>query len=186
MARRTTRLNSRELKILKQILLSRDGPFCKIGDHEIPFEKLIIDHKDNNYLNEDLDNLQLACQSCNVKKNPAYRAKKKDVDNVCVRVCAEEDPKPQSAEMARNMKSEPLFRYWLDKEMTKNIRMELEDVVDSGAEFAGVSVDTVRCRYLRKLVSRLGPYKIEVIAGTKILAWKPAFFPFKNEVEKWV
>lgn len=185
MARRTSRANSRELKIIKTYLLARDGNFCKICNIEFPAEKLILDHKDNNHRNWSDENLQLACQSCNIKKDPPYW-KIKDVDNVRVRVCVENEPRPQSAEMAKNMKSEPLFKCWLKREMTKKLRMDLEDVIDSGAQFADISIDTVRGRYLKKLVSRLGPYTIVVELGVKILVWKEDCFPFNDHIKKWM
>lgn len=184
MARRTTRPNSRELKIIKTYLLNRDGCICKICGCETPAEELVVEHIDNNPLNWDDSNMRLADQKCNIKKNPPYKGKR-DIDNVCVSVELDDNPKPQSAEMARNLKSEPLFRSWLEKEMTKKLRMDLDDVIDSGAEYAGVCVDTVRGRYLRRLKSRLGPYNLELELGKKILVWKDEFFPFKEEVKKW-
>lgn len=184
MAKRTTRPNSRELKIIKAYLLNRDGCICKICGSETLAEELVVEHIDNNPLNRNDSNLQLAHQKCNIKKNPPYKAKI-DIDNVCVRVRLEDNPKPQSAEMARNLKSEPLCINWIDNEMRSKLRMELEDVINSGAQFAGVSVDTVRNRYLKKLTSRLGPYSIVDEMGVKMLVWKDEFFPFKEQVKKW-
>ncbi len=184
MARRTTRPNSRELKIIRAFLLKRDGNICKICGNEVPESELIVEHLDNNHQNWDDSNLRLACQSCNIKKDPPH-GQKKDIDNLCVRVSAEDEPKPQTAEMARNMRSEPLFRSWIEKEMKKKLRMEINDVIDSGAEYAGVCVDTIRSRYLRRLTSRLGPYNIVMETGFKWLVWKDEFFPFKEQVKKW-
>jgi len=184
MAKRTTRTNSRELRIIKEYLLQNEGNICKICNVEFPTEKLIVEHKDNDFTNWQSDNIQLACQSCNISKNPPYR-KKRDIDNSCACVSVFEEPKPQTAEMARNIKAEPLFRNWLNNEMTRKLRMELEDVINSGAELAGVSVDTIRGRYLKKLTSRLGPYSISEELGEKILIWKNTHFPFNNEIKKW-
>jgi hypothetical protein len=177
MSKRTSRANSKELKIIKQYLLKRDGSQCSICKRELANNKLFVEHKDNNHLNWEAENLQLACQKCNISKNPPY-SNKTNVDYVCVSVC--DEPKPQSYEMYKNMRSEPLFRKWLNKEMTRKLRMRLDDVVDSGAEYSEVSVETVRNRYLKKLTSRLGPYRVIEENGEKIIEWKSNFFPFNN------
>jgi hypothetical protein len=186
MAKRTARLNSQELKIIKSNLIKRDGCKCSICGKDLPENKLVVDHKDNDFTNNNADNIQLASQSCNIKKNPPYSGKR-DIDFACVResVSTDEAPKPRSAEMDRNMKSEPKFRDWIIKEMKKYFRMDLNDVIDSGAEYAGVSVDTIRDRYLKKLTSRLGPFRIVEEMGVKILEWKPECFPFKEEMKKY-
>ena len=199
MAKRISRANARELKIIRSVLekecrkkhgtiLCEEclGKVCGCKDEKTSAGKLIIEHKDNDHLNWDPDNLQLASQSCNIKKNPPYR---RDVDNVRdtrgVRDTVDEDIKPRSAEMLRNMKSEPTFQNWLKKEMNKKLRMELEDVINSGAHIAEVSIDTTR-RYLKKLTSRLGPYYIELdSSGIKWLGWKAKFMPFKELIKKF-
>ncbi len=173
MANRISRLNSRDLKKIKKNLINRNGQKCNICGNRFSFKKLKVEHINNNYLDNNMENLQLACQSCNIKKNPPYQ-KKKDVDIVCARECVslDEAPKPQSAEMARNMKSEPMFISWLEKEMKEHNKMEIEDVVCSGAQYSGVSIDTVRTRYLKKLTSRLGPYNVIEELGVKYIVWK--------------
>jgi len=183
-AKRASRANSRELRKIKSYLIKFYGAECNICGKAFPESKLIIEHKDNNPLNWEEKNLQLACQSCNVKKNPPYR-KKRDVDNLRVRVCVEDDPKPQSAEMLRNMRSEPTFREWLKKEMSAKLEMEIEDIINSGAEVAEISIDTVK-RYLKKLTSRLGPYNLTIDKlKQKFLTWKPNHFPFNNHIKKF-
>ena len=71
------------------------------------------------------------------------------------------------------------------EEMRKRIRMELDDVVDSGAEIAEVSVDTVRNRYLKKLASRVGIFNVVKEQGMKYLVWKEKYFPFKELIKKY-
>ena len=106
MAKRTSRANSKELKIIKQYLLKRDGSQCNICERKLASNKLIVEHKDNNYLNWEPENLQFACQKCNIAKNPPY-SNKTDVDNMCVSVC--DEPKPQSYEMYKNIRSESVW-----------------------------------------------------------------------------
>ena len=52
------------------IIAERDSECCKFCGRSPPEVKLVIDHKDNDNQNNYLDNLQLACRSCNYKKNP--------------------------------------------------------------------------------------------------------------------
>ena len=165
MAKRTSRANSIELKKIKLKLISVYGLICQICNHPMPVEKLIIEHIDNDYTNWNEDNLQLACQSCNINKNPPYLIKK-DID-FSHSLTPDLQPKPQSSEMERNIKSEPLFREWLKKEMTKKLSLELEHVINSGAEVAEVSTYTVRNNYLRKLTSEAGLIKLSLLSVLK-------------------
>lgn len=194
MSKRHTRANGRELKVIKSWLVKRcieehGKLICDICKNEKTERQLIIEHKDNDFLNWHPENLHLACQSCNIKKDPPYR-NPGDIDNVRdgVRVFVQDllndEIKPRTAEMQRNMRSEPAFISWLKREMNKKLRMELEDVINSGAHISEVSVDTTR-RYLKKLTSRLGPYNIELdSSGMKWLVWKTRHMPFKELIKK--
>lgn len=185
MVTRFSRANSRELKIIKTFLLKKYGNKCYICDNDFPPNQLVIDHVDNDHTNWAEVNLRLACQKHNIRKNPPY-SKKKYIDNSCVSVCVEQEPQPKSLELAINIKAEPKFREWIKNEMKKYLRMDLEDVIDSGAEYAEVSVDTVRSRYLKKLTSRLGPFNVIEEQGIKVLEWKKNHFPLKDKIKKYV
>jgi len=197
MAKRTSRANSRELKEIKKYLLARDGAKCKICGNAKSADKLIVEHIDNDFRNWLDKNLQLACQKCNISKNPPYR-KKTDVDNFslslsfsdiennnsCLSVASEVtlDNYP----IWKNLRSEPMFQVWLKKEMTKKLTMDIKQVLNDGANIAKCSSKTTSS-YLEKLVYETGPYKIEKDSetGARILCWKEKFFPFNYEFNKW-
>lgn len=190
MTKRISRLNSRELLMIRKFLISRDGHKCNVCGRPGTATKLIVDHVDNDHLNNEKSNLQLCCQSCNIKKNPPYCAKK-DVDFSHTHLLTNTNStdlelKPQSIEMYKNMKAEPAFRKWLEKEMRRYLKIEMEEIINSGAEISEVSTYTIRNNYLKKLCSNEGPYEFEVIDGVKYIRWKESKFPFKNEIKKWV
>ena len=134
MAKRTSSAELRELRLIKAFLIKRDSEICNICKHEFPKKKLIVEHKDNDHTNWNRDNLQLACQSCNIKKNPPYSAKE-DIDfSHSLTQSTDQLLRPQSVEMEKNIKAEPLFRDWIKNKMTKKLRIELEEVINSGAE----------------------------------------------------
>ncbi|MEO8513454.1 MAG: HNH endonuclease signature motif containing protein [Ignavibacteria bacterium] len=185
MAKRTSRANSRELRIIKKQLLQKFGTVCQICNCTLPLSKLVVEHKDNDFTNWGTENLQLACQSCNIKKNPPYSSKK-DIDfSYSHSLSTDMELRPQSIEMARNIKSEPTFRKWFEKLMTQKLRVELEEVINSGAEISEVSTYTIRNNYLKKLCSDAGLYEIEIIDGIKFIKWKEKFFPFNEHMCKW-
>lgn len=117
--------------------------------------RLVIDRIDNTmgYYVQDkktgeikprMNNLQLACKSCNNKK---------DRDNPKV-----EDRK-MTPEMVVNRRAEPFFRKWIRGQIESNGKIEYDDAVNSGAEFIGISTETAK-NYLKKLLSNVGDYEI--------------------------
>lgn len=198
---RTSRLNSNEIKIIKQKLIERcDEKYgkivCEICKQEYPIEKLVLEHIDNNSFNCNLTNLQLACKKCNYEKNPPkfYNLKGKSLDILRVgescKISKFElsgfEPEPQSAEMKKNRIAEPKFRNWVENKMRKPPMMiKSEDVMYGGAEFCEVSIQTTE-RYLKKMCSIEGKYKIiKDIEGNKYLAWKTKYSPYKNFKNKY-
>lgn len=197
MVKRLSRLNSRELKIIKEFLLARDGCKCKICDKYFPADELIVDHIDNDYTNWDPDNLQLANQSCNIKKNPPYRSKKdvdkrggaeKDEGRGRLRLYTEIKAYLNFGDLAmfKNVYGELKFNDWLRKEMTKRMRIPVEEIIYDGANITGLQPKTTR-EYLKKLCYKTGPYEriTEESEGIEYLQWKEKDFPFKEEIIKW-
>lgn len=178
--------------MIKKHLIARDGNKCNVCGSNSEGVKLIVDHKDNNYLNNDKNNLQLCCQSCNIKKNPPYR-NKKDVDNFSLSppepdmddqyLSAEPYVSLENYPVWKNLKSEPVFKNWLKTEMTKKLEMNVIQVINDGANIANCSSRTTTT-YLDKLVYETGPYIIKIDKDTahRILKWKPKCFPFKEEI----
>ena len=191
MAKRTSRLNSRERKKIYNRLAAY-GEKCAVCGKGTPLD---TDHKDNDLSNTDFSNFQLLCRSCNIKKNPPYRRdprlrgdeKKISTSRLARSRSAHvaDIPEPRSAEMARNLKSEPVFRKWFENEMKRQGRMLREEAIDSGAEIAEVSIDT-SIKYLRKMTSKTGKFQvIKDSNGDRWLEWKDKFNPWKSLKKKY-
>jgi len=192
MARRTSRLNSRELKEIRIKLAAQDGVKCKNCDKNIPLEKLVVDHIDSNYLNNSWDNLQLLCQKCNIIKDPPYRDNK-DVDNFSLGAnpsLREYEGEYLSVYPAvgshsypvwKNLKSEPAFKAWLENMMIIHLVIQVDIVINDGANIAECSTKTTKS-YLDKLIYQTGPYYIyeDPETGIRYLKWKEQFFPHKS------
>ena len=80
------RLTVAKRRIVFQMLVERDGARCNnpTCPHEMGRFRLEIDHIDHNKDNWEIGNLQILCQSCNVKKEHARREKeiRAEVDGV--------------------------------------------------------------------------------------------------------
>ena len=63
-------MNSKTRRKFYGMLVHRDEEYCKFYGMLSDEGQLIVDHKDNNPLNNDPLNLQLLCRRCNYLKNP--------------------------------------------------------------------------------------------------------------------
>lgn len=196
MAGRKTRPNGRELKIIKKYILARDGNKCYICNHTFRDNQLIvIEHVDNDPLNWEPENLKAACQSCNIKKDPPYR-NKRDIDTYGEgegergRLRLYNDIKHVlnlgDLAMFKNVYGELKFTDWLRKEMTKRMKIPIEEIVYDGANITGLQPKTTR-EYLKKLCYKTGPYRrnTEDKQGIEHLEWKPEHFPYKDLMKKY-
>jgi hypothetical protein len=168
-------MNGRTRKKIYAILAARDGEECanprcgRIGLSK----SLIVDHRDNNNSNNDPDNLQLLCRSCNTRKNPRGKAKPK-TESVEIYV-------PHSSkELIKNEICEPIFREWIEKQVSKWKRLELKDAINSGAEVACVSPATTE-RYINKMCSTAGKFHVVMIDRMRYIEFKDCWKPS----ERW-
>ena len=123
---------------LYPLIASRDGEYCRccgVLSHE---RQLVIDHRDNNNSNNNLDNLQLLCRTCNYEKNP-----RRPLDNVSE--CLNED----ETELQKSTRLEPLFRKFVFHEVNELKEVPELDLINSGAEDIRISPVTAK-RYLNK------------------------------------
>lgn len=170
-------MNKRTRDKLYPVLVERQkGEYCKICGRPGTKDTLYIEHLDNNNTNNELSNLRLAHQSCNISKNPRGKGKKK-ISPVCESVCEINIESTKSAAQARNDESEPIFRKWLYEYVHEKKEISVFDAVNGGAEIARCSQMAVR-RYLDKLTSIMGDY--QVLPGDSD---KLRFVRFKDEVD---
>ena len=127
------------------IIVDRDGECCKFCGRSPPEVKLVIDHKDNDNQNNNLSNVQLACRSCNYKKNPRRP----------LAMCVNKENNSRFDSISINQEKEPKFREYVYGEVQKTGSALWDDLVDAGAEFVGVSIETAK-RYMRKMISKTG------------------------------
>jgi len=127
------------------IIVESDDECCKFCGRSPPEVKLVIDHKDNNNMNNNLNNLQLVCRSCNYKKNP-----RRPLD-----MCVSKESGSRFDSISINQKKEPKFREYVYDELKETGRALWNDLIDAGAEYVGVSIETTR-KYLTKMVSKTG------------------------------
>jgi len=164
-------MNSRTRSRLYPALAARDGEFCAGCSRVGSKDSLLIDHIDNNNSNNGPDNFQLLCRSCNGKKNPRKKSKPLN-DSQEVQV------PPSSKEVILNERYEPMFREWLESQVRRYERVELGDAIAAGAEVTGASVYTIE-KYLRKLCSSAGKFRIEEVEGKKYVEFKEWWYPKK-------
>ena len=105
--------------------------------------KAIIDHKDNNPQNNDPENHQILCRSCNRTKNP-HRHRAKEIHT-------------QSEKT--NARAEKPWRLWvINKIMNEPEGYPIDEAIFSGAELFAVSPETIDRRWLPKLTSTAGQF----------------------------
>jgi len=151
----------------------QNGEYCKICKEPGTKMTLIIEHLDNNNANNDLENLRLACQSCNILKNPRGKSKKKmSPERESAREINIEST--LSAAQAKNNESEPLFRRFIYGYLLVHGGISVTDAVNGGAEYANCSQQATR-RYIDKLISITGDYLLE----DKVIKFKPELDPVK-------
>lgn len=199
--RRESRPNGRETKIIKQFMISRllekeKELICEICRKQKDETELIIEHKNNDHTDWDPDNLQLACQPCNISKNPPKLLQRMQVNidgfagrsggggrrelyKKMVEVWG-----ISNVGMMKNFFAEDAFIGWLDKEMKKRHSIPKDEVIYDGANIAGVQAKQTR-EYLKKMLFRTGPYRERTEEGIIYIEWKKKDFPFNELMKKF-
>jgi len=160
-------MNSKTRKRLYQILSERDGEFCAMCGNFGSYKSLCIDHIDNNNSNNDPDNLQLLCRSCNTKKNPRGKAKP---ENKSIEV----EILNQSEELRLKKKYSALFLPWLERQIKKYEKVLVKDIIYSGAKISGASIKTIT-DYLNVECSIAGNYQVVEVDGKRYVELKEWF-----------
>ena len=173
-------LRGGERKQAKIFCLKRDGAGCcrcpKYKREEQALTILELDHRDNNDRNNPRNgsNWQLLCRAHNHLKNP--RAKGRFHPEKALRIEDLQTTQPQSAEMEKNLHSEPEFIEWLRIELEDKGEMNIDEAINSGAYIADCSQKTIQ-RYINKHASRAGEFILD--RETKMIRLKD----YKSEPE---
>lgn len=156
------KMNGIQRKKFYDLLSRRDGEFCKCCG-KLPYEvKLVVDHKDNNSKNNNLEqNLQLLCRQCNYLKNP-----RRPLD-----LCVSEGVSEDQNELQTSRRTEPQFRKFVYHELNEREEVPEKDLIFSGAEDVGISSVTAE-RYLKKMCSSRGICEFSNRVKTTIVRYK--------------
>jgi len=159
-----SRMNGRTRKKLYGFLIKRDRPYCRCCGVLADERQLVVDHRDNNNSNNDPDNLQLLCRSCNYLKNP--RKLERPVD-MCVSYGGSQD----MSEIETSRRKKPEFKKFVAKWVNEEGEVPEEELINSGAERLDLSPITTK-RYLYPMCSRDGVYERVKRVGTFVVRYK--------------
>jgi len=134
-------MNGTTTKKKRQMLITLSGEFCKCCGYYEDSSKLVLNHKDNNLKNNELDNLQLLCRSCDYLRN-----KTSEHDDLCVK--QETD---QETCLSINRKKEPIFRRNVYDELLECDGRLCTEIIYEQAEELCMSPVTTK-RYLNKMI----------------------------------
>jgi len=168
-----SRMNGKQGKRLHEALIKKGGNVCQNCGALGIRTQLIKDHIDNNNSNNNLENLQLLCRSCNYSKDS-----RKSID-MCVR---SPPPISQNSSLSVNREKEPKFRKWILEELERKgavdgAKVYSECVINAGAEKVGISPETVK-RYLKKMCSNAGQLETSYdFREGQLIGIKPLFVP---------
>ena len=118
-------MNSRMNKIARAYLTKKFGVHCRWCQALESERKLEVDHIDNNNSNDNPNNWQFLCRSCNYIKNPRLKERKEPLD-VCVGVSR---PFDIPSEIKINREREPLFRKYVEEEVKANVQVLEQELI---------------------------------------------------------
>jgi len=146
-----SRMNGKQSMMLHEALINKSGNVCQNCGALGELRQLVIDHIGNNNSNNNPENLQLLCRTCNYTKDS-----RKSVD-MCVRTSPSIS---QNSSLKINKEKEPKFRKWIMEELKSSgavdgTKMSARYIINNGAEKIGMSQVTAK-RYLEKMCSHAG------------------------------
>jgi hypothetical protein len=153
------------------VLCREEGRWCKRCGRMPPEIYLEVDaingkHDQKNCVRT---NVQLLCKSCNRRKDPRGKARRKGFDSSVL-----DQPKASTAEMHKNQTCRPVFLAWLAEEIErKGGWADVEHIVQAGAHVSNLSSVTIR-RYLGPLTADIeeAPYIIPTHLEPKKIGFK--------------
>lgn len=143
------------------IIAKRDGEYCRGCGVLASERQLVLDHKDNNNDNNDPENLQFLCRSCNYIKNP-----RRPVD-----MCEREEEAHVESELEVSKKKQPLFRRYIYHQLNERGVVPRKLLRNGGAEHVDISTITAD-RYLEKMCSEIGMCEEFQVGSTTCVRYK--------------
>lgn len=157
-----SKMNGPKRKKLYQLLVKRDGEFCKFCKITPDKKQLVVEHIDNDNSNNILENLQLLCRRCNYIKNPRRPV-------VCESERGDEEQDLTELQVSRTKK--PQFKRYVAHQINEKEQVPERHLVNGGAEAIGLSSVTTK-RYMNEMCSPDGLYDRKKIGNTAIIEYK--------------
>jgi len=167
-------LTVRKKAIYLERLIKRDGGFkCFYCKYDLSKIIWIYEHLDNNPNHSEIENIVLACQSCNIKKINDYdmqimamekRRLNQQMNLSCERESLEVEGPTMSPEMDIGKKNFELTKKYLQEIINTDDYIEVKDAIDSSSMYCinktGHGSPVAVRRYIDMLCSREGPFMI--------------------------
>ena len=157
MASKRGRLNGNQSRVVKMALIKRDGAKCWICRDRLKAEQLIVENPLNDGDHTQIEQLKLACESCNGRKNSRGKSRANPSRGMMIEDLLR--PKTMTAEMRKNEECEPAFRRFIIGLIEDHGEMPLKETRNAGAEEVGCALDTAQ-RYLDKMTSFTGQLRV--------------------------
>jgi hypothetical protein len=141
--------------------LSKNGELCQFCGRTSDVMQLVIDHIDNNNVNNNPENLRLLCRRCNYIKNP-----RRPVDE-----CVNENVHEEMSELQTSHTKKPLFRRFVWHEINELEEIPEKNILDSVAEELDMSQVTAK-RWLDAMCSSRGALERITRVKTTIVRMK--------------
>lgn len=155
-------------------VIRRDGGFkCFYCKCDLSKRIWIYEHLDNNPNHSEMENIVLACQSCNIKKRNNYdiqimamekRRLNQQMNLSCERESLEVESPTMSPEMDVSKKNFELTQRYLQEIITTDGFIEVKDAIDSSSMHCinktGHGSPVAVRRYIDMLCSREGSFMI--------------------------
>jgi len=170
------RFNARQLEIIIQFLIGRDGRICNRCKTEIDKlkTKVRVDHIDGNIDNWDSENLRLLCQSCNVITGLEIKA-----------WLVSRSDKEAPIELRLGSRMEKHFIEWLTGYIEKHKKIEWDKCRNMGALAINGSREVVK-NYMKKWTeeeSEITPFRTVLENFETYIKYKSQFSDYLLQFE---
>lgn len=179
-------------RLLRHFTWLAQGKKCKICETENQEDEGIIEHANGNPSDYRPENIGWVCYSCNQRKKPenVLSGELPSGHNVCVNPSARADLNEylslqKASRELQISEREDLFRVFLWENVGREGELTVDEAIAEGAEYCDVSPYTIEARWLKRAVSKLGPFRTAKAASgtshTLIIKLRDDWKPPNNE-----